>query len=285
MQAQQEKVSVIMNCFNSSAFLKESIESALSQTYKNFEIIFFDDASIDDSLKIAQKYGDRIKCFKSEKKISLGRARNLAIEKSSGNYIAFLDCDDIWLPEKLEKQVAVFEKDNKIGLVFSDVRYFNEKGDIFSAYEAKKPPTGAVFRQLLQKNFLCVSSVMVKKEALLSLKEWFDKRFTGIEDWDLFLRISRDWKIEFVDEVLARYRMHQKSWTSLNQPAFPKELDLMIKKLKNLCPNFRKDYSKELKILRLRIIAQKFIIFLSKIFPKPFLNIVLKLLKVKNYSA
>lgn len=279
------EVSVIVNCFNSQEYLKEALGSVFAQTYKDWEIIFWDDASTDNSFKIAESYGEKARCFSGKKAQSLGQARNMAIKQARGGYLAFLDSDDIWLPEKLEKQMAIFKKNPQVGLVFSDVMYFNKKGNIFSAYQNKKPPIEKVFGKLLKKNFLCVSSVVIKKEALLRLDGWFDERFTGIEDWDLFLRISHDWKAEFVDDVLVKYRMHQKSWTSLNQSAFPKEQKLMVKKFLKLYPGFYKNYWRQTIILSFRATAQKIIIFFSWFFPKPLYGSFLKFFKIKNYSS
>lgn len=279
------KISVIINGLNSQDYLKEALDSVFAQTYKKWEIIFWDNASTDRTPQIAESYGPQLKYFRSDKTYPLGKARNMAIQKAAGDFIAFLDSDDIWLPEKLEEQISIFKKDNEIGLVFSDVMYFNKNGDVFSAYKNKKPSVGWVFKKLLKKNFLCASSVIIRGDALSKLEEWFDERFTGIEDWDLFLRISHDWKIAGVDKVLVKYRMHEKSWTNLNQSAFPMEQKLMIKKFLNLYPNFAKNYRCELKFLRLRGGCQKIILFFSRFFPKSFYAFMLRLFKIKNYSS
>ncbi len=275
-------VSVIMNCFNCSAYLKEAVGSVFAQTYKNWEIIFWDDGSCDGSLGIAKNYGERIKCFKGVKAKALGQARNSAIEQAKGEYIAFLDCDDVWMPQKLERQVLALQKDPKTGLVFCDVIYFDNKGDVFQAFAGKKPPEGEAFGRLLKKNFLCVSSVMVKKEALLSLGEWFDRRFTGIEDWDLFLRIAHGWKLSYVDLPLAKYRMHQNSWTSNNQHAFFKEKELMVKKLVSLYPDIAEDYGRELKIMRIKTFCKKIIL---RFLPFSLYAFLLRAFKIKTYSS
>ncbi len=255
------KVSVVMNCLNCSEYVKEAIDSVFTQTYKDWEIIFFDDASTDNSLEIAKSYGHKVRCFTSGKTYGLGKARNLAVKEARGRYIAFLDCDDIWLPEKLEKQIPMFDNDQNIGLVFSDVMYFNKKGDVFQLYGAKKPPENYAFRQLLRKNFLCLSDVMIKKETLLKLGQWFDDRFSGIEDLDLFLRIAYDQKIKYIDAVLVRYRMHEKSWTYSHRSIFPEEQEILIKKLSDLYPGLKKEYSSELNALQVRIAYEKFVLY------------------------
>ena len=111
-------VSVIMNCFNGEKYLREAIDSVYAQTYKNWEIIFWDNASTDNSAEIAKSYDEKLRYFRGEKTVPLYAARNLALKQAKGKYIAFLDCDDYWLPQKLERQVEIFESDKKIGLVY-----------------------------------------------------------------------------------------------------------------------------------------------------------------------
>ena len=104
-------ISIIMNCYNGEEFLKHAIKSVLSQTYKNWELIFWDNQSTDNSFKILKKYKDkRIKYFYAKKYTTLYEARNLAIKKSKGEFIAFLDVDDLWLKNKLEFQIAHFKE-------------------------------------------------------------------------------------------------------------------------------------------------------------------------------
>ncbi len=249
-----------MNCRNCAQYLKESLDSVFAQTYANWEIIFWDDASVDDSANIAKSYGNKVKYFKSEQHSSLGNVRNLAIQKAAGEYVAFLDCDDIWLPDKLEKQIPAFSQDSAIGLVFSDVMYFNKKGNVFRLYGNKKPPENYAFRQLLKKNFLCLSDVVIKKETLLKLGQWFDERFSGVEDLDLFLRISRDQKLKYIDAVLVRYRMHEKSWTYRHRSAFPEEQEILIKKLSDLYPDLATEYGLQLHVLQTRIGYERFVL-------------------------
>ena len=113
-------VSVIVNCRNGEEFLETSINSILNQSYKNFEIIFFDNNSTDQSLEIIKKINsEKIKIYQSKKLLKLYNARNLAISKSRGKYITFLDVDDSWEVSKLEKQIEIIKKD------LSDVVYTN----------------------------------------------------------------------------------------------------------------------------------------------------------------
>ena len=118
-------VSVIINCRNSEKYLSQCIDSVLIQTYTNYELIIVDNKSKDKTKTIIKSYNDsRIKYYYLKTKLNLGGARNFALKKSKGKYIAFIDSDDIWLDDKLEKTVNKFSKG--IGLIYSDVEYFNE---------------------------------------------------------------------------------------------------------------------------------------------------------------
>ena len=114
---QKGLVSIIMNCFNGEKYLNQSINSIYNQTYKNWEIVFWDNLSKDNSSQIANSYDDKLKYYKAERFMSLGLARKEAVRKASGEFIAILDVDDLWMEDKLEKEVKAFEK-NKDWSVF-----------------------------------------------------------------------------------------------------------------------------------------------------------------------
>ena len=243
-------VSVIMNCLNCSKYLREAIDSVYAQTYKDWEIIFWDNASTDTSGDIANSYDSKLRYFRGEKTVSLGHARNLAIEKLRGEFIAFLDCDDIWLPTKLEKQIPLFDNP-KVGLVFCNSIFFNDKGKIKNLYDKRKPPKGNVFRSILTGYFLSMETVVIRRRALESLEEWFDERFNMAEEGDLFIRIAHSWEFDYIDEPLSKWRVHGSNW-SLNKhnELFSVEAEMMIEKYKTLYENFERDYDKELYLLR-----------------------------------
>ena len=238
-----------MNCLNCSRYLKESIDSVFAQTFTDWEIVFWDNGSTDNSIEIASGYGDKVKVFCGEETVPLGAARNLAIEQAKGEFIAFLDCDDIWLPEKLEKQIRLFDN-HKVGLVFCDTYYFNENGIFRQRYEKEKPLRGRVFQQLLTGYFLSMETVIIRRIALDSLREWFDVKFNLIEEADLFIRIAHDWELDFVDEPLAKWRVHQGSWTYTKTALFPVEKQMQIDKYIALYPDFEKEYSPEIYLMR-----------------------------------
>lgn len=250
-------VSVIMNCLNSAKYLREAMDSVYAQTLKDWEIIFWDNASTDTSAAIAKSYDGKVHYFKSESTVPLGKARNLAIEKSSGDYIAFLDCDDIWMPRKLEKQIPLFEKNKNTGLVFCDTVYFNEKGDRYNIYKNYKPPHGNVFRELFTHYFLSMEAVVIRKKALLSLDEWFDETLHVTEEEELFLRMAKQFELDYVDEPLSKWRMHGESWTHSRYHLFPVENEQVLSKFMKKYPDFERDYAREIVLFRKKIHYQK----------------------------
>ncbi len=205
---QKPKVSVIMNCYNSSTYLREAIDSVYAQTYRDWEIIFWDNASTDNSAQIAKSYDEKLRYFHAEKTVPLGHARNLAIEKACGEFIAFLDCDDVWMPEKLEKQVDFLESHDDVAMIYSDILSINEKGKLIENYlKNKKFYRGNIFNKLLTYNFIAILTVILRKKVLDDVG-LFDASYRIDEDYELFLRISESHKIDFIDEPLAKYRIH-----------------------------------------------------------------------------
>jgi len=235
-----------MNCHNSEEFLEEAIESVLFQTYDNWELIIWDNISEDNTKNIATKYKDsRIKYFLSNQYAPLGQARNLAIEQAKGKLIAFLDSDDIWLPNKLKKQIPLFN-DEDVGIVICDTVFFNNNKEK-QLYYNNKPPTGFVFKELLSNYFISLETAIIRYKALQTLDYWFDTRFNVIEEYDLFVRIGYAWKLDYVDEILAKWRVHESSLTWRKSELFPKEKKLMLKSLLKIDASINKNYSKEIR--------------------------------------
>ena len=144
-------VSVIMNCHNGEIYLKESINSLINQTYKNWEMIFWDNASTDNSKKILDKFNDeRIKYFKSNKFTSLYEARNLSIEKAQGEYISFLDTDDLWIKDKIEKQIYFLEKNKEYKIVYSNFFVLDENKNKKYIRHKISLPSGSITQSLLE---------------------------------------------------------------------------------------------------------------------------------------
>lgn len=242
-----------MNCYNSSKYLREAIESVYAQTCKGWEIIFWDNASTDNSADIAKSYGEGLRYFRGEETVPLYAARNLALKEARGRYIAFLDCDDMWLPEKLEEQLSLFENDKEVGLVYSDCILFNEKGREKRLFDVVTPVRGKIFDKLLFSNFINTQTVMIKRDAIEDPEIFFDSRLTLSGDYDAYLRISYKWKVDYIDKPLAKYRVHSGSVTSRKgRRLAADEIGLNIESLKKSIPDFEKQYPEALKFMERR---------------------------------
>lgn len=254
-----------MNCHNSQRYLREAVQSILSQTHKNWELIFWDNQSTDKSQEIIKSFKDkRIKYFLAEKFTSLGEARNQAIKVSKGDFIAFLDCDDLWLPKKLERQLPLF-KDIDVGIVISNSIFFNNKNIEKVLYKKNnKPNNGYVFKELIESYFISLETAIIRKSCLDEMDEWFDKRFEVIEEFDLFVRLSKNKKLAYKDEILAKWRVHNESLTWQRKDLFPKETRLFIKKIYEKIPEAKVEYQGSFTKLIQNVLVQEFILDWSK---------------------
>lgn len=200
------KVSVILPAYNGEKFIAAAVDSVLGQTYTDYEIIVVDDGSKDRTAEILSRYGKKIKVV-SQQNGGIAKARNIAIENSKGEYLAFLDQDDIWLPDKLGLQVALMEKDRDIGLAYTDVYIISDKGTELLSFELRKPHRGMAAEALFLNNFIATSSVMTKRECFEKVG-LFDQSLSPCLDYDRWLNIAALYKIDYVDRPLARFRDH-----------------------------------------------------------------------------
>ena len=208
-------ISIIINCFNGQKYLKECVESVLNQSYTNWEIIFWDNLSTDLSKKIIQNYTDkRIKYYCAKKFSNLYKARNLAIKKSKGEFISFLDVDDFWFKDKLKKQIAAFKINKKTNVVYgncilkNDYHIFKKK-----KYYKQLLPSGKISDNLLREYCIPLPTLIIKRKALDKLKFIFNKNYKIIGDFDLCIRLSVNNIFMSIQEPLAVYRIHGENYS------------------------------------------------------------------------
>ncbi len=221
-------VSVIMNCYNGEQFLRKSIKSILLQSYKNWELIFYDNCSNDNSKKIIEKFKDRrIKYFKSKLFLNLYHARNNAIKNATGEYIAFLDTDDWWDQNKLKQQVHFFKKNKNVKILYTNCFIYYQK-----TKKKKLLPTrlysGMIAKELLKNYFINILTVMMKRDIFKSNK--FDERYNIIGDFDFFTRLSLKFPIYCIDKPLAYFRAHKNNYSAIKKNDYIRELKYWIKK-------------------------------------------------------
>ena len=227
-------VSIIMNCFNGERYLHQALQSILKQSYQNWEIIFWDNKSTDKSEKIFKSYSDdRFYYYKSKKHNPLYEARNYALSKCKGEFIAFLDVDDIWFPEKLSNQIPLFSSIN-IGLSCGNYIKLNErkKNNVNLKSEYFSIPDGDVLNGLFYENFVHFSSLIVRKKALSELEYVFDPRFNIIGDYDLLIRLCCKWRLASIQQPITYYRWHKNN-TGYKGLLISNEFNVWFNEIKN----------------------------------------------------
>lgn len=200
------KVSVIIPTYNSAKYIIETINSIINQTVAPFEIIVVDDGSTDETgLLLESRFGDKIHYIYQENR-GPAPARNTGIRNARGNLIAFIDADDLWLPQKLEKQIIYLKDNPEIALVYTNLYLFSDEG--IKSPVKFRPHYGDGFLHLLRRNYIATSTVLVKKECFDKLG-LFDERpeIEAAEDYEMWLRISRYFKIGCIKEKLAKHRV------------------------------------------------------------------------------
>jgi glycosyltransferase involved in cell wall biosynthesis len=209
------EVSVVIPAYNASRFIPNVMDSILGQDYTNYEILFIDDGSTDDSVHKIQAYNSsKVKIF-SKKNEGPAKTRNFGTLQATGKFVAFHDADDAWHTSKLSKQVALFQARPSLGLVFSNAHYVDMQSN---RVLGEAVPSG-LDRQNFSKElmtrgcFILTSSVIIRRDALLAVG-MFDDSLIFAEDWDLFFRISERYEVDYVPEVLLEQRAHHESITS-----------------------------------------------------------------------
>ena len=226
-------VSVIMNCFNGEAFLRQAIDSVIAQTWTNWEIVFWDNQSTDGSADIVKSYDDPRICYHyAPIHTLLYEARNYAIEKAEGEFLAFLDVDDWWLPEKLEQQAALFA-DPEVAVVCGNFWVQNElKGKRWVAY-GEPLPQGYILDRLLANYQVGLLTLIVRRAALPSGGSPFDPRCHMIGDFDLVIRLAAMHKVACVQTPVAVYRIHGGNETTTRRSKHIAELECWYKEMVN----------------------------------------------------
>ena len=268
-------ISIIINCLNGVKYLDKAIKSVLNQSYKNWEVIFFDNNSTDGSFLVLKKYKDkRIRYFKSKKTYPLYKARNLAIKKSKGALISFLDVDDWWVKSKLHKQVKVFLKDQTVDVLYSNIYIYNERKKTNKIFIKGKLSHGKLAQKLINKFEMPILSTIIKRSVFNKIK--FDDRYSIIGDLDFFVRLSLIKNIAAIQEPLAYYRVHDSNLTKKRTDLNIKELESWVsEKSKNKdfkLINFSKIYEL-IKILKTKenIVSGNKLKALIEILKRPFL--------------
>jgi glycosyltransferase involved in cell wall biosynthesis len=200
-------VSVIIPTYNAAAFIAEAIDSALAQTYAPREVIVVDDGSTDDTAEVLARYGDRVTYIRQEN-ARQAAARNRGVRDSSATVLAFLDADDVWRPDKLEKQLAVLERSVSIGAVTCSMQEMHVGGRLGAVRRAAAK--GRCYREILLGEVpLGAGSTWVVRRAVFAAVGGFGEALSPCEDTDFAWRAATVSDLDFVDDPLVLYRVHQ----------------------------------------------------------------------------
>jgi glycosyltransferase involved in cell wall biosynthesis len=250
------KVSVIIPTHNRAQSIGRSIDSVLNQSYRDFEIIVVDDGSTDNTRDVLSAFGNHIKYIRQDNK-GPSSARNVGINASKGEFIAFLDSDDYYMKPNLEIKISFLESNPEIGWVYSDWSYVDdedndiEKGSLKFKYSEKKL-YGNIFEELLKsRNFISPCTVVVRKSILEDIGH-FDPLIPSQEEYDLWLRISLKYPVYYIGKVLVGVTLHSAS-LSKNFTKWAQGNSIIADKLKDLIPH---DFQGRQKLMN-KIIADK----------------------------
>jgi glycosyltransferase involved in cell wall biosynthesis len=234
-------VSVIIPTYNRADLVSEAIDSVLAQTYKNIELIVVDDGSTDNTKERIMRYEDKLKYFYIENSGN-ANARNYGISKARGDYIAFLDHDDVWYPDRINTLVAFLEKNHDFGAMLSEVEFVDMKCNRLSCtnYSKDFPDNGDVLPYLLKKLLGLFSNLIVRKDVITRVGE-IDEALKAASDIDYLFRIAVYYKIGLHSKPLMKYR---KTDTSFSNNLYTKNRLRVFAKFEKLYPELALNHKK-----------------------------------------
>ncbi|MGD8394527.1 MAG: glycosyltransferase family 2 protein [Candidatus Eiseniibacteriota bacterium] len=199
--------SVVIPAYNAARTLPATLASVFAQTCQDYEVIVVDDGSTDATPSLLSGYGDRLRVVRKPNEGRPAAARNRGLEAARGTYVAFLDADDLWRPAKLECQLVLLDANPRLGLCYTAAALIDQDGAPLGEHRCPAEGRGRIYDLLSVRNIMVGSSVAARRAAILAAGG-FDESLTSIENWDLWIRIARDWEVDFVDEPLTIYRKH-----------------------------------------------------------------------------
>ena len=226
-------ISVIIPAYNRASTITRCIESVLSQTYPVNEIIIIDDHSTDDTIELLNKFGDTISILSTEKRSGAQTARNIGIKAAKSNWIAFLDSDDEWLPNKIEKQIAALKtiNNNPMTVVHGDCYIKSIDSDDTKHWKLDKIAGKNIYKQLLTKSGTFFPAILTSKKALLKIN-LLDENVPSFHEWDTAIRLAKFCRFIHIEEPLFIYNIHENT-ISKNSDKSIRGYQYIINKFKN----------------------------------------------------
>jgi len=208
-------VSVIIPAYNAEPYIERSVKSVINQTYRNLEIIVVDDGSTDKTAEIVKSYNDPRIIYLYQENQGQGPARNYGIGKSTGQYVTLLDADDVYLPEKVEKQVQFLQVHSQYKVVYCNALHFYSRNPNRILKKKCVYPSGDIFPDLLLTSLINPNTIMFHRQVLEKVGCFNEKRYYP-EDWDMWLRISRaGFEFGYLDEDLVKVEIREDSNTTM----------------------------------------------------------------------
>ena len=208
-------VTVIIPTYNRARYVCQALDSVLNQTYRDFDVIVVDDGSTDETSQLLESYKDRVTCIRQDNQ-GRAAAKNAGLSHAQGKYVAFLDSDDIWCPDKLERQVNFLETRPELSLAHGEVEVIDSKGnplrketERMKRLYRRQRSKGETYSNFLETICMFPSTVLVRRECFGTVGD-FDTSLDILEDFDWFLRVASRYKVECLNQVpVTKYRVHQ----------------------------------------------------------------------------
>lgn len=235
-------ISIVMNCYNGEKYLREAIDSVCAQTYGNWELVFWDNRSTDRTAEIVASYPEaRIRYMLAPRHTTLGGARRLAMPECRGDFISFLDTDDVYLPESLARRLEFIERESA-DVAYGGVIYINEAGE----ERRRRLPlhrSGMIFEAMLHQFETDIPTMMIRSSALRETGLNFDERIYGSEEYDLLLQLAVTRRYAVIPEYLAKLRHHRSSLTYAVMDKWSKDRMLTLSKIRDAHPGIETRYT------------------------------------------
>jgi glycosyltransferase involved in cell wall biosynthesis len=244
------KISVIMNCYNGEEFVRQAIESVYAQTFTDWEIVFWDNCSTDRTAEIAQSFDDKLRYFRSETTTPLGTARNLAMGRAKGEWIGFLDHDDLCLPDRFESQVAAIAGGD-YALCYAGIREVDAQGR-FIRDVLPQHRSGNIFGELLADCDANLQTTMVNRDYMLRYKIETSPSYMLFEDVNLFLKLAAKGPVCVVPEILSVWRLLPTSLSASRRERFAVEYFHLLDELRGENPGIESKYSEAFRVAKAR---------------------------------
>ena len=229
----------------------EAITSVYAQTYKNWEIVFWDNASTDNTRKIASSFDSRLKYYCADENTPLGPARNLAMKRAIGTYVSFLDADDIFLPQAIERLVGLIESGG-YAMVYAGTITIDEAGKTLFR---RKPRyrSGLLFPNLLRRYDIPMCSAMIRKSIMDSEKLEFDQRLAYCPDYNLFMKIAAQYAIGTIPDWVVKYRRSANSLSRKTLHLVSGEQNQTLNDLARMYPAVVESHAEAMKVARVKL--------------------------------